>query len=144
MAGRSEYEDACQFGRIRTDTRSTGTETISEKSGISERYYGLYRIDAHLADDITIERLSEIFAISTSHMRKIYKDETGMTIKDRVSERRLAAAKKLLGDPRLKIQEIADQVGYLTVQSLPRHLKWKRAKRLASTAQSSYGPMPRS
>ncbi|KRF03647.1 hypothetical protein ASG89_02475 [Paenibacillus sp. Soil766] len=50
-------------------------------------------IDAHLADDLTIERLSEIFAISTSHMRKIYKDKTGMTIKDRVSERRLAAAR---------------------------------------------------
>ncbi|MDR6552262.1 helix-turn-helix domain-containing protein [Paenibacillus qinlingensis] len=85
-------------------------------------------IDAHLADDLTIERLSEIFAISTSHMRKIYKDETGMTIKDRVSERRLAAAKTLLGDQRLKIQEIADQVGYLTVQSFTKAFKMETGK----------------
>ncbi|RTE10658.1 helix-turn-helix domain-containing protein [Paenibacillus whitsoniae] len=85
-------------------------------------------IDTHLADDLTIERLSEIFAISTSHMRKIYKDETGMTIKDRVSERRIAAARMLLGDQRLKIQEIADQVGYLTVQSFTKAFKMETGR----------------
>nr|WP_274319312.1 AraC family transcriptional regulator [Paenibacillus qinlingensis] len=69
-----------------------------------------------------------MFTISTSHMRKIYKDETGMTIKDRVSERRLAAARTLLGDPRLKIQEIADQVGYLTVQSFTKAFKMETGK----------------
>jgi two-component system response regulator YesN len=85
-------------------------------------------IEAHLADDLSNERLSEIFAISTSHLRKIYKDETGMTIKERVSERRLAAAKELLGDPRLKIQDISDQVGYLTVQSFIKAFKMETGK----------------
>lgn len=85
-------------------------------------------IEAHLAEDLSIERLGEIFAISTSHLRKIYKDETGITIKDRVSERRIAAAKELLGDPRLKVHEIAVQVGYLTVQAFTKAFKIETGK----------------
>lgn len=85
-------------------------------------------IEAHLADDLSIERLSDLFAISASHLRKIYKDETGKTVKDAVLESRIAAAKGLLADPRLKIHEIAVQVGYLTVQSFAKAFKIETGK----------------
>jgi AraC-like DNA-binding protein len=77
---------------------------------------------------LSVERLGELFAISTSHLRKIYKDETGMTIKEMVSELRIGSAKELLGNPRLKIQEIADQVGYLTVQAFTKAFKMETGK----------------
>jgi AraC-like DNA-binding protein len=85
-------------------------------------------LGSHLGEDLSIERLSDLFAISTSHLRKIYKDETGMTIKEKASELRIAAAKELLGDPRLKIHEIADQVGYLTVQAFTKAFKMETGK----------------
>ncbi|MHA6480946.1 helix-turn-helix domain-containing protein [Paenibacillus sp. strain BS8-2] len=80
-------------------------------------------IDSHLADDLSIERLSDLFAISMSHLRKIYKEETGVTIKDTISERRITRAKQLLGDPGHKIQDVAHLVGYLTVQSFAKAFK---------------------
>ncbi|MEW9699924.1 helix-turn-helix domain-containing protein [Paenibacillus sp. SI8] len=80
-------------------------------------------IDAHLGDDLSIERLSDLFAISTSHLRKIFKEETGITLKDMIGEKRISKAKVLLSDPRCKIQDIAYQVGYLTVQSFTKAFK---------------------
>lgn len=80
-------------------------------------------IDAHLAEDLSIERLSELFAISMSHLRKIYKEETGVTIKDTISDKRIARARQLLGDPQHKIQDVAQLVGYLTVQSFAKAFK---------------------
>ncbi|WP_214628251.1 helix-turn-helix domain-containing protein [Paenibacillus agaridevorans] len=80
-------------------------------------------IDDHLDGDLSIERLSDLFAISMSHLRKIYKEETGVTIKDTISEKRISRARQLLGDPRHKIQDIAHMVGYLTVQSFAKAFK---------------------
>ncbi len=80
-------------------------------------------IDAQLGEDLSIERLSDLFAISMSHLRKIYKEETGVTIKDTISEKRIARAKQLLGDSKYKVQDVASQVGYLTVQSFSKAFK---------------------
>lgn len=85
-------------------------------------------LEAHLGEDLSVERLGELFAISTSHLRKIYKDETGRTIKEMASELRIHAAKELLGNPRLRIQEIAGQVGYLTVQAFTKAFKMETGK----------------
>lgn len=80
-------------------------------------------IDAHLGEDLSIERLSDLFAISMSHLRKIYKEETGVTIKDSISGKRIAKAKLLLAQSQHKIQDIALLVGYLTVQSFAKAFK---------------------
>ncbi|MDF2837380.1 MAG: two component transcriptional regulator, AraC family protein, partial [Paenibacillus sp.] len=60
---------------------------------------------------------------SMSHLRKIYKEETGVTIKDTISDKRIARARQLLGDPQHKIQDVAQLVGYLTVQSFAKAFK---------------------
>lgn len=85
-------------------------------------------IDEHLGDDLSVERLSDAFVISTSHLRKIFKEETGMTIKDMIGGKRIAKAKELLGDPHRKIQDIAVEVGYLTVQSFTKAFKMETGK----------------
>lgn len=85
-------------------------------------------VDAHLGEDLSIERLSELFAISTSHLRKIYKEETGRTLKDTISDKRIDKAKALLAEPHWKIQDIALQVGYLTVQSFAKAFKMETGK----------------
>nr|WP_275984181.1 helix-turn-helix domain-containing protein [Paenibacillus hamazuiensis] len=85
-------------------------------------------IDKHFGEDLSIEQISDIFAISVSHLRKIYKEETGMTIRDRLSQKRIAKAKELLGDPRQKIQDIASQVGYSNVQSFTKAFKAETGK----------------
>lgn len=58
-------------------------------------------------DDIA----AELF-VSPSHLRHVFKRQTGMTFCDFLGSLRLDAAFRLLGDPDLKIQDIARMVGY--------------------------------
>lgn len=53
-------------------------------------------IDAHLTEDIGIDRLAEEFYISKYHMMRLFREEVGQTIHDYVSERRLLHARELI------------------------------------------------
>ncbi len=54
-------------------------------------------IDAHLAEDITIDSLSERFYISKYHMMRLFRQETGQSIHGYLSDRRLLHARELIG-----------------------------------------------
>ena len=53
-------------------------------------------IDAHLAEDITIDGLSEVFFISKYHMMRLFRQETGQSIHGYLSDRRLNHARDLI------------------------------------------------
>ena len=53
-------------------------------------------IDAHLAEDLTIDQLSEQFYISKYHMMRLFRQETGQSIHSYLSERRLLRARDLI------------------------------------------------
>ena len=53
-------------------------------------------IDANLADDITIDQLSEQFYISKYHMMRLFRRETGQSIHSYLSDRRLLHARGLI------------------------------------------------
>lgn len=74
-------------------------------------------IDANLSEDLSIDRLSERFHLSASSLRKVFRNEVGMTPKEYVDGRRAMAAKQMLRDRELQIQEIANQLGFQYSQS---------------------------
>lgn len=53
-------------------------------------------IDAHLAEDLSIDLLAETFFISKFHMMRLFKQETGRSIHDYLQERRLLHARDLI------------------------------------------------
>ena len=53
-------------------------------------------LDAHLAEDITIDGLSEEFFISKYHMMRLFRQETGQSIHSYLSDRRLLHARDLI------------------------------------------------
>ena len=53
-------------------------------------------IDEHLAEDLTIESLSEEFFISKYHMMRLFRQETGQSIHAYLSDRRLLRARDLI------------------------------------------------
>jgi two-component system response regulator YesN len=69
-------------------------------------------IDQHYDQPITINSLSDQVYLSPNYLRSIFKDKTGMTIHDYLTRIRLGKAKELLADGSLKIQDIAQRVGY--------------------------------
>lgn len=74
-------------------------------------------IKENVGGDLSIESLSAKYYISSSYLRKIFKDEMGVTVKEYTNNLRMERAKELLSNPNIKISDVSEKVGYLTVQA---------------------------
>ena len=63
-------------------------------------------------EPITINGLSAQVYLSPNYLRSIFREKTGMTIHDYLTKIRLDKAKEMLADPALKVQDIAQKIGY--------------------------------
>lgn len=50
--------------------------------------------------------------LSPSHVRRLFKNQTGTTIADFLESVRIGQAQKLLAEPHYKVHEIGKRVGY--------------------------------
>jgi two-component system response regulator YesN len=80
-------------------------------------------IDDHLGQNITLRHAADFFSFSPNYLGHIFKEETGTNFSDYVISRRLELAKKLLQNPKLKIFEISERVGYKNLTYFNRHFK---------------------
>lgn len=70
-------------------------------------------IAENLADpDMSIRTIAESIEISESHLSHIFKKETDYTVNAYITRYRMRTAMKLLKDPRNKVYEVAEKVGY--------------------------------
>ena len=56
--------------------------------------------------------ISDHVKLSSSYVCTLFKNDTGMTLNQYLTEYRIGRAKKLLEDPRYKIVDISAKVGY--------------------------------
>ncbi len=73
---------------------------------VSESIYG----------KLSVSELSAAVNVSTSQLTKLFKDYLGMTPAKYITHIRLEESKNLLNDKKLSIGEIADQLGYASIQ----------------------------
>lgn len=66
----------------------------------------------HYHEPLMIRDLSAQFFINSEYASRLFKQEFGIGIKDFVTEIRIKHAKLLLGNPFMKISEIAEKVGF--------------------------------
>ena len=70
-------------------------------------------IEEHFHEHITLSDVAAYTGLSECYFSNLFKVETGKNYYDYLSERRIETAKRmLLKDPRAKIYEIGEQVGY--------------------------------
>ena len=69
-------------------------------------------IENHVAEHITLEKLSEVFRICPSYISTIIKKHTGKNFLYYLKRARMSMAKRILLDPRYLIEEVAYEVGY--------------------------------
>jgi AraC-like DNA-binding protein len=67
--------------------------------------------------DLSLNALAEQMLMSVAYMRKLFKEDTGKSIKQYINEIRLEKVKEFLRDPKLKISEAAEMVGYDNVHT---------------------------
>jgi AraC family transcriptional regulator len=69
-------------------------------------------IEANLREDLTLDRVSEVLAMSPGHFAHTFKKTTGLAPHQYLVERRIDRSKDLLRRTSLPIAEIAHRVGY--------------------------------
>lgn len=69
-------------------------------------------IDGSYQDGAPLSRMAQAAGVSRSHLCRIFKKITGLSLKRFLTRRRLQAAKELLLEPGATIDQVARQVGY--------------------------------
>ena len=81
-----------------------------------------YLID-HLSGENSIEMLAELVAMSPRNLSRVFKEKTGLTILEYLTQLRVENAKTLLNNPNYTLEYIASQCGFKTARQLQRILK---------------------
>jgi len=72
----------------------------------------IHFIEDKINQDFTLRDVANHLSFSPNYLGRIFRDETGENFSDFVIRKRLEKAQELLGNPKLKIYEVADLVGY--------------------------------
>lgn len=94
------YEDY-----IRRVNRCRNADGVSHPMQASRDY-----IDAHLTEDISVDTLAARTGYTTYYFSRMFKKETGQTVKEYIRAARLRRAKLLLSSTHLSVQEISAQL----------------------------------
>ncbi|MBQ7794851.1 MAG: response regulator [Clostridia bacterium] len=69
-------------------------------------------IDGHYCDNITLQKISEMFYINSGYLSRMFKAETGESYVNYVTNKKMERAKSLLMNKDLSITEIANILSY--------------------------------
>lgn len=101
-------------------------ESEQETNEVVEKVYQY--VDENLDGDLSLNRLSDHVYLTPFYLSRLFKQKTGQSISDYITEIRVAKAKRLLGETQLKIHEVGMQVGYDSAPYFTRF--FKKATRL--------------
>ncbi|MCO5045393.1 MAG: AraC family transcriptional regulator [Kiritimatiellae bacterium] len=69
-------------------------------------------VNEHLADEMSVEMLAELVALSPSHFAHVFKETTGMTPLQFVTRQRITRAQQLIRETSSSLIEVGMDVGY--------------------------------
>ena len=77
----------------------------------------------HMSEDISIERLGEVFSMHPNYFIRFFKSKTGYTPHDYIISLRIEAAKRLLLEDTVTVQEVGYQLGFKNMHYFTRLFK---------------------
>ncbi|MEN8077598.1 AraC family transcriptional regulator [Clostridioides difficile] len=80
-------------------------------------------LDNYTDYSFSLQLVSDNFNVSLSYLSQYFKDKTGITILDYITNLKINKAKELLLNSDLTLRDIADQMGYSNVSSFIRRFK---------------------
>ncbi|MFM0598751.1 AraC family transcriptional regulator [Streptococcus suis] len=89
-------------------------ESLKESSTLAKNYvhHAIKIIHTQYNNPVKVSEIAQQLALSRSYLYKIFKQETGYSIKDYIVQVKMNYACQLLANPDLSITEIANSVGY--------------------------------
>ena len=73
-------------------------------------------VQNHITEDLSLERVAGEMFISTIHLNRIFKKQTGETFLQYVTKKKMEKAVELLHDPHYKVYQIGECLGYKTTR----------------------------
>nr|WP_243735350.1 response regulator [Paenibacillus turpanensis] len=96
-------------GEFKALLEGDGAETCGYSPKVRK---AIQYMQQHFAEEITIEQIAEHLHISGDHLRHCFKNDTGRTVLDYLTDLRIDKAKQLLSKGNYKLYEVAEKVGY--------------------------------
>lgn len=120
------YNETPVMPRNRLTGFVTMLEKFAEHLGVQSNQIALHQANAepiaivrakafiaeYLAEDLTLTDVAKAAFTSTFYICKLFKRHTGLNFTEYVSRLRVERAKELLGNPTLRVSEIAFEVGF--------------------------------
>lgn len=86
-------------------------EARQPRRSLAERVAEVVRL--HLANiDFSLDDVAAVLFISPNYLRQLFKQETGQTFTEYLTAQRMQHARMLLGNPKMRISDAAEQCGY--------------------------------
>ncbi len=70
-------------------------------------------ISEHFSEPISLESIADRFSMNASYLSRLLKKETGRNFVRILTETRIEESKKLLKDPKNRVSDVAEMVGYI-------------------------------
>lgn len=102
----------------------------------------LYYIDHNFRSNIKLEGIAPLFGYSSAYLGKIFNKTMGESFNSYVDHRRIDYSKELLKENRLKVYEIAGQVGYNNVDYFHKKFKKYTGMSPAEYRKNGFTPPP--
>jgi AraC family transcriptional regulator len=80
-------------------------------------------IEENLAQDLALRDLAAIAGLSVSHFKSLFRESVGLSAHQYLIRRRLERAKRLLGEGKLSISQIAFEAGFAHQSHLAYHMR---------------------
>lgn len=114
------------FNRLGKICRQIGISTAERKNLQRKKMIEnimIYMHENYMDSGMGLAKVGSVFRISEGYLSSIFKEQTGGNFADYLEKIRIDKACELLRDEKITISEIADQVGYNSVQSFRRAFK---------------------
>ncbi|RUS44201.1 response regulator [Cohnella sp. AR92] len=95
---------------------ASGTYVALEGGRDTSIEVALHFINAHFHEDLSLEKVASTVFLNPIYFSQLFKQKTGQGYKEYVISLRMEQAKKLLGNPNLKLADIAERIGYQDVR----------------------------
>lgn len=105
-----------QFEKVMNATGNPSRDTILDDV--------LFYIDHNFRNNIKLETIAPLFGYNSAYLGKIFNKTVGESFNTYLDHKRIECAKELLMENKLKVYEIAEQVGYKNVDYF--HKKFKK------------------
>jgi AraC-like DNA-binding protein len=104
-----------------------GTQTL-DRAEPADIWKARIFIQEHLDEELSLTKVANFVKISPNHLSEKFKQVTGVKFVDYIARRRFGKACQLLQDGRLRISEIAFEVGFQSLSQFNRVFKKLSAK----------------